>query len=75
MRALTSGTEEAPSHVDGGGEQAVPLGTAVVAADHDVMGEDHAARCHTAVSCVIGHWTADTAHQTPWRGGREGEKE
>lgn len=38
----------------------------MVAADHDVMGEDHTPCSHTAVSCVVGHWTAETAHQTTW---------
>lgn len=69
-RGLTSGTQEAPSNVDGGGQEAVPLGAAVATADHDVMGDDDAARGHTAVSCVIGHWTADTAHQTPYTGSK-----
>lgn len=64
MEALTSGTQEAPAHVDGGGEEAVPLGAAMAAADHDVMREDDAARRHAAVPCVVGHWTPDTAHQT-----------
>lgn len=36
----------------------------MTAADHDMMGEDDTACCHTAIPCVIGHWTADTAHQT-----------
>lgn len=63
---LTSGTQEAPAHVDGRGEEAVPLGAAVAAADHDVMGEHDAARCHAAVPRVIGHRTADTTHQTTW---------
>lgn len=36
----------------------------MTAADHDMMGEDDTARRHAAVPCVIGHWTADTAHQT-----------
>lgn len=36
----------------------------MTAADHDMMAEDDAARRHTAVPCVIGNWTADTAHQT-----------
>lgn len=62
---LTSGTKEAPANVDRRGEEAVPLGaTTMAAADHDVMREDDAASRHTVVSCVIGHWTADTAHQT-----------
>lgn len=34
------------------------------AADHDMMGEDDTACRHTAIPCVIGHWTADTSHQT-----------
>lgn len=38
----------------------------MTAADHDMMGEDDAARRHAAVPCVIGHGTADTAHQTAW---------
>lgn len=63
---LTSGTQEAPAHIDGRGEEAVPLGAAVAAADHDVMGEDDAARRHAAISRVIGHRTADTTHQTTW---------
>lgn len=72
---LTSGTQEAPAHVDRGGEEAIPLGAAVTAADHDVMGEDDAACGHTAVSCVIGHWTADTMHQTAFTGTRgEGKR-
>lgn len=72
---LTSGTQEAPAHVDGGGEEAVPLGAAVAAADHDVMSEGDAACRHAAVSCVIGQWAADTTHQTTWKGSkREGEK-
>lgn len=61
---LTSGTKEAPAHVDGGGEEAVPLGAAMAAADHDVMCEGDAACSHAAVSCVVGHRTADTTHQT-----------
>lgn len=36
----------------------------MTAADHDMMGEDDAACRHAAIACVIGHWTADTAHQT-----------
>lgn len=36
----------------------------MTAADHDVMGEDHAACRHAAIPCVIGHWTADASHQT-----------
>ena len=72
---LTSGTQKAPAHIDGGVEEAVPLGAAVAAADHDVVGEDDATRRHAAVSRVIGHWTADTAHQTTWTRRRaEGEK-
>lgn len=51
---LTSGTQEAPAHVNRGGEEAVPLGATVVAADHDVMGEGDAACRHAAVSRVIG---------------------
>lgn len=50
----TSGTQEAPAHVNRGGEESVSLGAAVVAADHDVMGEDDTARRHAAVSRVIG---------------------
>lgn len=61
---LTSGTQETPAHIDRGGEEAILLGAAMAAADHDVMGEDYTACCHTAVSCMIGQWTADTAHQT-----------
>lgn len=62
---LTSGTKEAPANVDRRGEEAVPLGaTTMAAADHDVMRENDAASRHTVVSCVIGYWTADTAHQT-----------
>lgn len=68
MWELTSGTQEAPAHVDGGGEEAVPLGAAVAAADHDVMGEGDAARRHATVSCVICHRTADTTHQASWTG-------
>lgn len=36
----------------------------MTAADHDMMGQDDTACCHTAIPCVIGHWTADTTHQT-----------
>lgn len=36
----------------------------MTAADHDMVGEDDAARRHAAVPRVIGHWTADTAHET-----------
>lgn len=61
---LTSGTQEAPAHVDGGSEKAVPLGAAMTAADHDMMGEDDTACGHTAIPRVIGHWTTDTSHQT-----------
>lgn len=61
-RSLTSGTEEAPAHVDGRGEQAVPLGGAVAAADHHVMGDDDAAGCDAAVSRVVGDRAADAAH-------------
>lgn len=60
---LTSGTQEAPAHVDGGSEEAVLLGAAVATADHDMVSEDGAARRHTAVACVIRHWAADTTHQ------------
>lgn len=61
---LTSGTEEAPAHVDRRGEQAISLGGAVAAADHQVMGDDDAACCHAAVSRVVGNGAADAAHQT-----------
>lgn len=67
---LTSGAQEAPAHVDGRGEEAVPLGAAVVAADHDVVGEDHAACRHAAVPRVIGQRAADAAHQATWQGSR-----
>lgn len=67
---LTSGTQEAPSHVDGGGEEAVLLGAAVVAADHDVVSKDDTACRHAAVAGVIGQRTADTTNQTTWRGNR-----
>lgn len=36
----------------------------MTAADHDMMGEDDAACRHAAIPRVIGHRTADTAHQT-----------
>lgn len=65
---LTSGTQEAPSHVDGGGEEAVLLGAAMVAADHDVVSKDDTACRHAAVAGVIGQRTADTTNQTTWRG-------
>lgn len=72
---LTSGTQEAPSHVDGGGEEAVLLGAPMVAADHDVVSKDDTACRHAAVAGMIGQWTADTTNQTTWRGNRrEGEQ-
>lgn len=71
---LTSSAQEAPAHVDGRGEEAVPLGAAVAAADHDVVGEDDAACCHAAVSRVIGHRAADAAYEAAWTrtGGKKG---
>lgn len=71
---LTSGTQEAPAHVNRRGEEAVPLATAVVAADHDVMREDDTACRHAAVSRVIGQRAADTTHQAPWERGQRGNK-
>lgn len=68
---LTSGTQEAPAHVDGGAEEAVLLGTAVIAADHDVMGEDDAARRQAAVAGVVRQRAADATNQTAWRSGRD----
>lgn len=67
---LTSRAQKAPSYIDGGGEEAVLLGAAVVAADHDVMGEDDAARRHTDVAGVISRRTADAVNQTTWKRGR-----
>lgn len=64
---LTSGTQKAPAHVDGGGEKAVLLGAAVVAADHDVMGEDDAAGGQAAVAGVVGQRAADATNQTAWK--------
>lgn len=69
---LTSGTEEAPAHVDWRGEEAIPLGAAVAAADHDVMGDHNAARRNAAVSRVIGNRAADAAHQTACEGTQTG---
>lgn len=72
---LTSSAQEAPAHVDGRGEEAVPLGAAVAAADHDVMGEDHAACRHAAVPRVIGHRAADAADESAWTGTGGGGRE
>ena len=69
---ITSGTQETPAHVDGGGGQAVPLGGGVPTADHEVVGEAHASGRHTAVTNVVRHRTADAAHHTSWREGGRG---
>lgn len=66
---LTSGTQKAPSYIDGRREEAVLLGAAVVAADHDVMSEDDAACRHADVAGVIRHRTADAVNQTTWKRG------
>ena len=71
----TSGTEEAPSHADGRGEQAVPLGAAVVTADHEVLGQEQAAGGDAAVPRVVGDGAAHAANHAAWRErGREGER-
>jgi len=73
---ITSRAQETPAHVDGRGGQAVPLGGGVPAADHQVVGEAHAACRHAAVARMVCHRAADAAHHTPWwEGGREGGRE
>lgn len=67
MWRLTSGTQKAPAHVDWGAEEAVLLGAAVIAADHDVMREDDAARRQAAVARVVRQRAADTTYQTTWK--------
>lgn len=60
----SSSTDETPAYVYRRRKVSVLSGAGVVATYDDVRCYQNTASCHTAVSCVIGHWTADTSHHT-----------